>query len=436
MALLLKNAHVIDPQVGLNETADILVRDGKIVEIGQNLAMEKGVERDLGGKIVVPGLVDIHVHLREPGYELKEDIASGTRAAAHGGFTAVCCMPNTKPVIDNAVGVEYVKARAAAVGKCRVHVAGSCSQGLMGDTLSEMGDMVAHGAVAFTDDGRGVQGAGMMRRVMDYAAQFDRVVMSHCQDEDLVGAGQVNEGVVSTRLGMLGWPAEGEEIQIARDIAICRLTGCPLHIQHLTTARGLDLVRAAKAEGLPVTCEVTPHHLFLTEDAIGDDDNTFLKVNPPLRTEEDVMALRQAVADGIIDVIGTDHAPHPAETKECEWACAANGMTGLEQALSIIQMTLVDTGMITWRDVARILSEQPAKIGRLEAEQGRPLAEGEPANIVLVDPEATRVIKPEEQATKGKNNPYRGMEVPGSIRATFYAGHPTVLNGELATPRK
>ena len=298
MALLLKNAHVIDPQVGLNETADILVRDGNIVEIGQNLTMEKGVERDLGGKIVVPGLVDIHVHLREPGYELKEDIASGTRAAAHGGFTAVCCMPNTKPVIDNAVGVEYVKARAAAVGKCRVHVAGSCSQGLKGDTLSEMGDMVAHGAVAFTDDGRGVQGAGMMRRVMDYAAQFDRVVMSHCQDEDLVGAGQVNEGVVSTRLGMLGWPAEGEEIQIARDIAICRLTGCPLHIQHLTTARGLDLVRAAKAEGLPVTCEVTPHHLFLTEDAIGDDYNTFLKVNPPLRTAEDAAALVEGVKDG------------------------------------------------------------------------------------------------------------------------------------------
>ncbi len=269
MALLLKNAHVIDPQVGLNETADILVRDGKIVEIGQNLTMEKGVERDLGGKIVVPGLVDIHVHLREPGYELKEDIASGTRAAARGGFTAVCSMPNTKPVIDNAVGVEYVKARAAAVGKCRVHVAGSCSQGLKGETLSEMGDMVAHGAVAFTDDGRGVQGAGMMRRVMDYAAQFDRVVMSHCQDEDLVGDGQVNEGDVSTRLGMLGWPAEGEEIQIARDIAR-RLTGCPLHIQHLTTARGLELVRAAKAEGVPVTCEVTPHHLFLTEDAIGE----------------------------------------------------------------------------------------------------------------------------------------------------------------------
>ena len=224
MALLLKNCHAIDPQVGLDETCEILVRDGRIVEVGHGLSMPKGVERDLGGKVVVPGLVDMHVHLREPGFEQKEDIASGTRAAARGGFTAVCCMPNTKPVIDNAVGVEYVQARAEAVGKCRVHVAGACSQGLKGETLSEMGDMAAHGAVAFTDDGRGVQGAGMMRRVMDYAAPLGRVVMSHCQDEDLVGEGQVNEGVASTRLGMLGWPAAGEEIQIARDIALCRLT--------------------------------------------------------------------------------------------------------------------------------------------------------------------------------------------------------------------
>ena len=199
MALLLKNAHVIDPQVGLNEIADILVRDGKIVEVGQNLTMEKGVERDLAGKIVVPGLVDMHVHLREPGFEQKEDIASGTRAAAHGGFTAVCAMPNTNPVVDNAVAVEYVKSIAAQVGKCRVHVSGSCSQGLKGETLSEMGDMIAHGAVAFTDDGHGVQGAGMMRRVMDYASQFGRVVMSHCQDEDLVGAGQASTKVLPPR---------------------------------------------------------------------------------------------------------------------------------------------------------------------------------------------------------------------------------------------
>ena len=235
MALLLKNARVIDPQVGLDEVADIIVRDGKIAEVGAGLSIEKGVERDLTGKIVVPGLVDMHVHLREPGQEQKEDIASGTRAAAKGGFTAVCCMPNTTPVIDNALGVEYVQARAAAVGKCRVHVAGACSQGLKGETLSEMGDMVAHGAVAFTDDGRGIQDAGMMRRVMDYASMFDKAVMVHCQDDALVGEGQVNEGVVSTRLGMLGWPAEGEEVEIARDIMLCRLTGCPLHIQHITT---------------------------------------------------------------------------------------------------------------------------------------------------------------------------------------------------------
>ena len=296
MALLLKNAHLIDPQVGLDETAEILIRDGKIVEIGHNLSYEKGVTRDLGGKIVVPGLVDMHVHLREPGFEQKEDIASGTRAAAKGGFTGVCAMPNTKPVCDNAVGIEYIKARAAAVGKCRVYPSGSCTQGLKGEILSEMGDMVAHGAVAFTDDGRGIQGAGMMRRVMDYASQFNKVVMAHCQDDDLVGDGQVNEGVVSTRLGMLGWPAEGEELEIARDIALCRLTDCPLHIQHITTRRGLDLVRAAKAEGLPVTCEATPHHMFLCEDDITDTYNTNLKVNPPLRTAED--------AEAIIEVVG------------------------------------------------------------------------------------------------------------------------------------
>ena len=393
MALLLKNAHVIDPQVGLNETADILVRDGKIVEIGQNLAMEKGVERDLGGKIVVPGLVDIHVHLREPGYELKEDIASGTRAAAHGGFTAVCCMPNTKPVIDNAVGVEYVKARAAAVGKCRVHVAGSCSQGLKGDTLSEMGDMVAHGAVAFTDDGRGVQGAGMMRRVMDYAAQFDRVVMSHCQDEDLVGAGQVNEGVVSTRLGMLGWPAEGEEIQIARDIAICRLTGCPLHIQHLTTARGLDLVRAAKAEGLPVTCEVTPHHLFLTEDAIV-----------------------------------TDHAPHNDFEKNAEFELAPFGMIGLETALSLVITNLVAPGVISWERAVELMAVNPREILRVERVALEP---GATADLTVIDPDAAWTVDAADFQSKAVNSGFLGAELTGRATDVYVGGYATMEDGAI-----
>ncbi|WP_302391907.1 dihydroorotase [Eggerthella sinensis] len=428
MALLLKNAHVIDPQVGLNDTCDILVRDGKIVEIGTDLTMEKGVERDLEGKIVVPGLVDIHVHLREPGYELKEDIASGTRAAAHGGFTAVCCMPNTKPIIDNALGVEYVQARAAAVGKCRVHVAGSCSQGLKGDTLSEMGDMVAHGAVAFTDDGRGVQGTGMMRRVMDYAAQFDRVVMSHCQDEDLVGDGQVNEGVVSTRLGMLGWPAEGEEIQIARDIALCRLTGCPLHVQHLTTARGLDLVRAAKAEGLPVTCEVTPHHLFLTEDAIGDDYNTSLKVNPPLRTADDAAALIEGVKDGTVDAIVTDHAPHNDFEKNAEFELAPFGMIGLETSLALVVTNLVKPGIISWERAIELMAAKPREILRVERVALEP---GATADLTVIDEDAAWTVDAADFLSKAVNSGFIGAELTGRATDVYVGGYATLEDGSI-----
>lgn len=428
MALLLKNAHVIDPQVGLNDTCDILVRDGKIVEIGTDLTMEKGVERDLEGKIVVPGLVDIHVHLREPGYELKEDIASGTRAAAHGGFTAVCCMPNTKPIIDNALGVEYVQARAAAVGKCRVHVAGSCSQGLKGDTLSEMGDMVAHGAVAFTDDGRGVQGTGMMRRVMDYAAQFDRVVMSHCQDEDLVGDGQVNEGVVSTRLGMLGWPAEGEEIQIARDIALCRLTGCPLHVQHLTTARGLDLVRAAKAEGLPVTCEVTPHHLFLTEDAIGDDYNTSLKVNPPLRTADDAAALIEGIKDGTVDAIVTDHAPHNDFEKNAEFELAPFGMIGLETSLALIITNLVKPGIISWERAIELMAAKPREILRVERVALEP---GATADLTVIDEDAAWTVDAADFLSKAVNSGFIGAELTGRATDVYVGGYATLEDGAI-----
>ena len=428
MALLLKNAHVIDPQVGLNDTCDILVRDGKIVEIGTDLTMEKGVERDLEGKIVVPGLVDIHVHLREPGYELKEDIASGTRAAAHGGFTAVCCMPNTKPIIDNALGVEYVQARAAAVGKCRVHVAGSCSQGLKGDTLSEMGDMVAHGAVAFTDDGRGVQGTGMMRRGMDYAAQFDRVVMSHCQDEDLVGDGQVNEGVVSTRLGMLGWPAEGEEIQIARDIALCRLTGCPLHVQHLTTARGLDLVRAGKAEGLPVTCEVTPHHLFLTEDAIGDDYNTSLKVNPPVRTADDAAALIEGVKDGTVDAIVTDHAPHNDFEKNAEFELAPFGMIGLETSLALGITNLVKPGIISWERAIELRAAKPREILRVERVALEP---GATADLTVIDEDAAWTVDAADFLSKAVNSGFIGAELTGRATDVYVGGYATLEDGAI-----
>ncbi|MDO4291284.1 MAG: dihydroorotase [Eggerthellaceae bacterium] len=428
MALLLKNAHVVDPQVGLNETLDILVRDGRVVEVGHDLDMPKGVERDLAGKILVPGLVDMHVHLREPGFEQKEDIASGTRAAAKGGFTAVCCMPNTSPVIDNALGVEYVHARATAVGKCRVHVAGACTQGLKGETLSEMGDMVAHGAVAFTDDGRGVQGAGMMRRVMDYASQFGRPVMSHCQDEDLVGEGQVNEGVASTRLGMLGWPAEGEELQIMRDIALCRLTGCPLHIQHISTARGLEAVRAAKAEGLPVTCEVTPHHLFLTEDDIRDDYNTSLKVNPPLRTSADAAALVQGVVDGTIDAVVTDHAPHTAWEKDREFELSPFGMVGLETSLGLMVTNLVKTGKITWERLVELMAVSPRAILRLERVA---VEAGSVADFTVIDPDAAWTVDPAQFASKGKNSGFAGAQLVGRATDVYVGGYATMEEGRI-----
>ena len=428
MALMLKNARLVDPQVGLDEVADILIRDGRIVEVGHGLSMEKGIERDLSGKVVVPGLVDMHVHLREPGQEQKEDIASGTRAAAHGGFTAVCAMPNTSPVIDNALGVEYVKARAEQVGKCRVLVAGACSQGLKGEVLAEMGDMAAHGAVAFTDDGHGIQDAGMMRRVMDYAVQFGRTVMVHCQDDSLVGEGQVNEGVVSTRLGMLGWPAEGEELEIARDIALCRLTGCPLHIQHVTTARGLDLVRAAKAEGLPVTCEVTPHHLFLTEDDIDEAYDTALKVNPPLRTAADAAALAAGVADGTVDALATDHAPHTDWEKDREFELAPFGMTGLETALSLVLTHLVGPGTIGYDRLVELMAVAPRAI--LGAEPVK-LEAGSVADLTVIDPAERWTVSREGFCSKAGNSGFMGVELTGRATDAYVGGYATMEEGSI-----
>ncbi|MDO4499052.1 MAG: dihydroorotase [Coriobacteriaceae bacterium] len=428
MALLLKNVRAIDPQVALDEVCDIVIRDGKIAEVGQNLSIEKGETRDMGGKIAVPGLVDVHVHLREPGFEQKEDIASGTRAAAHGGFTAVCCMANTNPVIDNALGVEYILARAAAVGKCRVHVAGAATQGLKGEIISEMGDMVAHGAVAFTDDGRGIQGAGMMRRVMDYASQFDRVVMAHEQDDDLVGEGQVNEGVVSTRLGMLGWPAEGEEIQIARDIALSRLTGCPLHVQHISTARGLEMIRAAKAEGLKVTCEATPHHLFLNEDAIGDDYNTSLKVNPPLRTQEDSDALLAGVIDGTIDCIVTDHAPHTAWEKDREFELSPFGMIGLETSLSLVMTQMVHTGLIDYNRLVEVMAINPRKVLRVEEVK---LQAGSTADITIIDPDLEWTVTADSFVSKAKNSGFIGADLKGRATDVYVGGYATMQDGQI-----
>ena len=428
MALLLKNGHVVDPQTHTGMRFDVKIDGDTIVQVGENLSSDGCEVIDLAGKYLVPGLVDMHVHLREPGYEHKGTIESETRAAVKGGFTGVCSMPNTDPVTDNGTVVEYVKSVADREGHCHVYPAGACSKGLKGEIIAEMGDMVAHGAVAFTDDGRGVQGAGMMRRVMDYAAQFDRVVMSHCQDEDLVGAGQVNEGVVSTRLGMLGWPAEGEEIQIARDIAICRLTGCPLHIQHLTTARGLDLVRAAKAEGLPVTCEVTPHHLFLTEDAIGDDYNTFLKVNPPLRTAEDAAALVEGVKDGTVDAIVTDHAPHNDFEKNAEFELAPFGMIGLETALSLVITNLVAPGVISWERAVELMAVRPREILRVERVALEP---GATADLTVIDPDAAWTVDAADFKSKAVNSGFIGVELTGRATDVYVGGYATMEDGAI-----
>ncbi len=429
MAFLLKNAHVVDPVAGLDGVMDVALEGEKITAVGEGLEAPADAEVvDLTGKYLVPGLVDMHVHLRDPGQEYKEDIESGTRAAAKGGFTGVCSMPNTDPCTDNGIVVQYIKTRAAEVGHCRVYPSGACTRGLKGEALAEMGDMVARGAVAFTDDGRGIQDAGMMRRVMDYGIMFGKVFMSHCQDAGLVGEGQVNEGVVSTRLGMLGWPAEGEELQIQRDIALARLTGAKLHIQHITTKRGLDMVRAAKAEGLPVTCEVTPHHLFLTEDDIDATYPTALKVNPPLRTAEDVAALLEGVIDGSVDAIVTDHAPHAEWEKAREFAFAPFGMTGIETSLGLVLTNLVETGKISVARMVELMSVAPRRILGVEAAS---ITAGATADITVFDPAQEWDVTEDGFESKAKNSGFIGAHLTGRATDVFVGGEPTLRNGAI-----
>ena len=429
MAFLLKNAHVVDPVAGLDGVMDVALEGEKITAVGEGLEAPADAEVvDLTGKYLVPGLVDMHVHLRDPGQEYKEDIESGTRAAAKGGFTGVCSMPNTDPCTDNGIVVQYIKTRAAEVGHCRVYPSGACTRGLKGEALAEMGDMVARGAVAFTDDGRGIQDAGMMRRVMDYGIMFGKVFMSHCQDAGLVGEGQVNEGVVSTRLGMLGWPAEGEELQIQRDIALARLTGAKLHIQHITTKRGLDMVRAAKAEGLPVTCEVTPHHLFLTEDDIDATYPTALKVNPPLRTAEDAAALLEGVIDGSVDAIVTDHAPHAEWEKAREFAFAPSGMTGIETSLGLVLTNLVETGKISVARMVELMSVAPRRILGVEAAS---ITAGATADITVFDPAQEWDVTEDGFASKAKNSGFIGAHLTGRATDVFVGGEPTLRNGAI-----
>lgn len=426
MKSLIKNVRVIDPALSLDEVADILI-DGQIIaQVGKNIECTDAEIFDRDGCIAVPGLVDIHVHLRDPGQEYKETIETGTAAAAHGGFTGICSMPNTNPTTDNATTIDYVLDKAAQAGHCRVYPSGACTKGLKGESLSEMGDMVLHGAVAFTDDGRGVQNSGVMRRVMDYAKMFNKVVMSHCQDEDLVGPGQVNEGVVSTRLGLAGWPATGEELQIQRDIALSELTGCPIHIQHITSARGVELVREGKARGIQVTCEVTPHHLVLNENDITTTYNTNLKMNPPLRSKADNAALIEGIKDGTIDCIVTDHAPHADHEKAREFELAPFGMTGLETSLGVILTYLVDPGLITYNELVELMAITPREILRLDQVT---LKQGSVADITIFDPEVTWTVQSDDMYSKSHNSGFLGYTLKGRATDVFVGGTVTCKDG-------
>jgi dihydroorotase len=411
------------------EPDDVLVRDGVLV-FGETDPAAEVI--DATGLVALPGLVDLHTHLREPGREDAETVLTGTQAAAMGGFTAVHAMANTNPVADTAGVVEQVWRLGREGGYCDVYPVGAVTVGLAGQQLAELGAMADSAARVrvFSDDGHCVSDAVLMRRALEYVKAFDGVIAQHAQEPRLTEDAQMNEGELSGRLGLTGWPAVAEEAVIARDCLLAAHVGSRLHVCHVSTAGSVELIRQAKASGWNVTAEVTPHHLLLTDELAASYDPLY-KVNPPLRTAADTEALRAGLADGTIDVVATDHAPHPHEDKDCEWAAAAFGMLGLETALSVVQETMVDPGRLTWAEVAERMSYAPARIGRV-AEHGRPLEDGAPAHLVLYDPSVRRVVEASDSVSLSRNTPYAGMELPGRVVATFLRGTPTVLDGKLA----
>lgn len=410
-------------------TVDLLVDGGRIAEVGAGLSAPGATVVDAAGLIALPGLVDLHTHLREPGFEQSETVLTGTRAAAAGGFTSVFAMANTSPVADTAGVVEQVLSLGDAAGYATVRPIGAVTVGLEGERLAELGAMADSRARVrvFSDDGKCVSDPLLMRRALEYVKAFDGVIAQHAQEPRLTIGAQMNEGALSGELGLTGWPAVAEESIIARDVLLAEHVGSRLHVCHVSTAGSVDVIRWAKARGIDVTAEVTPHHLLLTEDLVQGYDARY-KVNPPLRRREDVEALRAGLADGTIDIVATDHAPHPVESKDCEWDAAAFGMVGLESALSVVHASVVENGMLGWSDVARVLSSAPARIGRLSG-HGQPLEAGAPAEFTLYDPQASREFSTADLAGKGVNSPYLSMTLPGRVVATFHHGYPTVLDG-------
>jgi dihydroorotase len=418
MTLVLANARIIDPSQSIDRLGDVVISDGKVADIADAGRGDGETVRDCSGLTITPGLIDIHVHLREPGFEYKEDIESGTKAAAAGGFTAVCCMPNTNPAIDNAAVIRQILERAAAVGSARVYPIGALTRSMAGDQLSEIAELKAAGAVAISDDAFPIQNAETMRRGMEYCAQFGMVLMTHNEDQNLTRGGAMNEGKISAMLGIPGIPRVAEDIAAARNILLSELTGCRLHLLHMSTGRSVDILRKAKARGIPVTGETAPHYWALNDSAC-EGYNTNAKMNPPIRTTEDGIQLIEGLCDGTIDCIATDHAPHAVYEKEREFDQAPFGILGLETSFAVSYTTLVRTGRLTLPELIDKMSTSPAKILRMP---GGTLRVGAPADISAFNLDDEWVYNPAAGHSKSQNSPFGGWRLWGKPTFTIVAG--------------
>ena len=418
--LIIKGGRVIDPAQKLDAVRDILIENGQIAAIGDAISADDAEVIDAAGKVVTPGLVDIHVHLRDPGLEYKEDIVSGSKSAVHGGFTSIACMPNTKPVNDSLAITQYILNKADQEGFCRVFPIASITKGMQGETLTEMGELKEAGCYALSDDGVPVSNGEMMRRAMEYARPFGLVIASHAEDLGLVGSGVMNDGPVATELGLKGIPWVAEDAATARDVMLSEFTGCRLHVCHVSTKGSVEIVRQAKKRGAPVTCEAAPHHFSLTEEAVRGY-NTNAKMNPPLRSEEDRQAVLEGLADGTIDAIATDHAPHHIDEKNVEFNIAMNGVVGLETALPL-SLKLVRDGVIDLHRMVELLSSGPARVFNLPVGT---LEVGTPADVTVIDTELEWTLQAQKLASKSKNTPFDGWGMQGAAICT-------VVNGEVA----
>lgn len=432
MRILIKGGRVIDPKTDTDRVLDIYIEDGVIEEVGENLSRDfedltELTEIDASGKVVAPGLVDMHCHLRDPGQEYKEDIESGTKAAAMGGFTSIACMPNTTPPIDNGPMAEYVINRAAQVGRVNVYPIGAVTRGLAGAELADIGELKFAGVVAISDDGRPVQNARLMRRALEYADMFDTLVVSHCEELELLDGGVMNEGFMSTSLGLKGISNAVEDIQIARDIILAETTHTRVHICHVSTKGGVELVRQAKKRGVNVTCETCPHYFTLTEEAV-DGFNTNARMNPPLRTQEDLEAVIEGLVDGTIDVIATDHAPHHIDEKNVEFEKALNGIVGFETALGLGLTYLVKAGKLTLAELIRKMTVNPANL--LSINKGS-IMENKPADIIIFNPDEEYTVDVSSFSSKAKNSPYDGYRLHGKVEYTIVGGQIVVNQGIL-----